>query len=102
MYHLLFEVVPANLPNVVTTSTVQQEIATALAASSFAPATKKESIQTLDVWHRRLAHVNHNVIRYMAASQMVDGLTLEQSDHKFCEGCVYVKQHRAIFHWEDP
>jgi hypothetical protein len=102
MYRLLFEAVTANSANMVTTSTVQPEIATALAASSFAPATKKESTQTLDVWHCRLAHVNHNAIRHMAASQMVDGLALERSDHKFCEGCAYGKQHRAVFHWEDP
>ena len=57
-------------------------------ARSFGVETNKDSTQTLDVWHRRLAHVNHGTIKKMEASGMVKGLILVGKDNKFCTGCV--------------
>ena len=69
---------------------------------SFGVETKKDSTQTLDVWHQRLAHVNHGTIKKMEASGMVEGLILVGKDNKFCTGCAYGKIHRNPFLWNDP
>jgi len=38
----------------------------------------------------------------MVTTVMVDGISLQRSDHQFCEGCAFGKQHRSPFHWDDP
>jgi hypothetical protein len=37
---------------------------------------KKDNTQSLDVWHKRLSHVHHNMIKQMEAKDMVDGLVI--------------------------
>jgi hypothetical protein len=40
---------------------------------------KKENNQSLGVWHKRLSHVHHNMIKQMEAKDMVDGLVISGS-----------------------
>jgi len=70
------------------------EVMHANVAKSFGAETKKESTQTLSMWHRQLAHLNHTMIKKMATIGMVDGVILEGKEKEFCVGCAYVKKHR--------
>lgn len=73
-----------------------------MTASSFGTSSKTDSTQSLDKWHRRLAHVSHSTIRIMASKTMVDGLILDSGAHKFCPGWAYGKQHRNLFPVNKP
>ena len=73
---------------------------TALAATSatfFGVPTSIESRQTLNVWHRRLAHLNHATIQKMAVQGSIKGLVLSNSNRSFCPGCTYGKHSKAPF-----
>jgi hypothetical protein len=73
----------------------------AYVANSFGTETKKASTQSIDIWHRRLCHVNHT-IKKMAAEAMVDGLILSNTSHSsFCTSCAYGKIQRKPFPWKD-
>jgi transposase InsO family protein len=72
-------------------------IATSLGVESTAANT-----QPLSLWHRRMAHLHHAMIKKMASTGMVTGLTLEDKNTEFCIGCAYGKNHRAEFPWTDP
>ncbi len=52
-------------------------------ARLFGVETKKESMQTLSMWHKRLAHLNHTMIKKMATIGMVDGLILKVKKNFF-------------------
>lgn len=80
-------------------SAVQPPAHCALHVGSFGVTTKKDSSQSLDVWHKRLGHVNHDTIRATARQELVDGMTLPSNlgSHPFCSGCAYGKNHRSQF-----
>jgi hypothetical protein len=40
---------------------------------------KKDNTQSLDVWHKRLGHVHHNMIKQMETKDMIDGLVINGS-----------------------
>lgn len=90
LYRMLFEVVKPT------------DTSTALTASSFGTASKTASKQSLDTWHRRLAHVSHSTIRTMVSRCMVDGIILDNGRHTFCSGCAYGKQHWNPFPTNEP
>jgi hypothetical protein len=75
----------------------------ALHAGTFSAPNKKEGVQPLQVWHQRLGHVHHNMIKSMIRNDTVDGLTVLNSadDNQLCSGCAYGKNHKATFPWND-
>ncbi len=52
---------------------------------------------SLPIWHRRLAHVQPDVIKDMSKSNGVHGIQLSDSttNSNVCTGCVYGKAHRT-------
>lgn len=75
----------------------------ALHVGSFGLATKKDSLQPLDVWHKRLAHVHHDMLKKMSSRNTVEGLTIlsRPGPPPFCTGCAYGKIHRCGFPFHD-
>ena len=69
-------------------------------AASLGVEVKKETTRSLDMWHKRLGHVSHLMIREMEQKNMVDGLHISGRDANFCKGCVYGKSHRKEFPWK--
>ncbi len=59
------------------------EVMHANVAKLFGVETNKESMQTLFMWHKQLAHLNHTMIKKMATVKMVDGLILEGKEFFF-------------------
>ncbi len=54
------------------------------------------------MWHKRLAHLNHTMIKTMVAIGLVDGLILEGKEEEFCVNCAYGNNHRKQFPWNEP
>lgn len=54
----------------------------------------------IKIWHERLGHLNLKQIKNMRANNVVEGLTLSDSDQTdfVCEACAYGKQCRFPFH----
>ena len=52
-----------------------------------------------DIWHQRLAHVNHHTINKMLSQQLVDRLRINTNDDRttVCDGCAFGKMHRLPF-----
>lgn len=54
--------------------------------------------QTLNIWHRRLAHINPDAIKRMADEQLVRGMNISSSRvDQLCTGCQLGKSHRLPF-----
>ncbi len=70
-------------------------------ARLFGVETKKENMQTLSMWHKQLAHLNHTMVKKMATIGMVDGLILKVKKNFFGVGCAYGKNHRKQFPWNE-
>ena len=53
---------------------------------------------TLDLWHRRLAHINYDSLKHLLSGQVVTGIHID--DHSapdpVCEPCIAGKQHRTV------
>jgi hypothetical protein len=62
-------------------------------------ATSTPTQATIEVWHKRLSHVNHQYIQEMDKNNTVQGLKIETGKEMdtFCESCVYGKQHKKSF-----
>ena len=55
----------------------------------------------VDMWHKRIGHVNEKQLRSMQSNQIVVGFLKFKVDgmHKVCEACQFVKQsHSAFLH----
>lgn len=55
---------------------------------------------TLNVWHERLAHVNHDIVKKMATGNHVNGMDLEpvkEDQNPYCNGCNLGKMHKLPF-----
>ena len=54
---------------------------------------------SLNIWHQRLAHIDHNAIRKMSKNRTVNGLELrnEQEPPTPCTHCITGKGHRTPF-----
>jgi transposase InsO family protein len=62
--------------------------------------TANSNLTDLDRWHERLAHVNMNVVKKMATSTNVIGITLNEKNTKgrtVCHGCNLGKMHKLPF-----
>ena len=58
----------------------------------------KPELNTVDVWHRRLGHVDEATLRQMAEDGAVVGLHLKADDRlSFCESCALGKSARKKF-----
>lgn len=68
-------------------------------ANTFGTETKIDAIQSIDISHQRLCHLNHAQIRTMASQNIVEGLQLSgDTQHpSFCVGCVLEEIHRTPF-----
>lgn len=53
---------------------------------------------SLDVWHRRFAHLHEAAIVAMAACNVVDGLTLHNRSCTECYPCLLAKAKRMSYH----
>jgi len=54
--------------------------------------------RSLDIWHRRLAHINENGLRYLAKHDLVTGLDIQTNGSLGpCDGCAKGKHHQAPF-----
>ena len=52
----------------------------------------------LEVWHRRLGHLNERHLQLLHNKKLVDGLDFGSSGSlDFCKGCVLGKQHKLPF-----
>ena len=53
---------------------------------------------SLNLWHRRLSHINMSDLKRLLSSQLVTGLHLDDSStpDPICEPCIAGKQHRMI------
>ena len=64
--------------------------------SNFAFAAKYT--QSLDLWHRRLAHISGDALKYMAKHNLVTGMDLSTNgDLGPCDGCAKGKHPQAPF-----
>lgn len=50
---------------------------------------------SLSDWHKRLAHVSPDVIKYMADHEIVDGIRISDKPQPKCEPCAAGKSHRS-------
>jgi transposase InsO family protein len=58
------------------------------------------SSATLNVWHERLAHVSHDIVKKMATSNHVTGMDVEpvkEDRNLYCNGCNLGKMHKLPF-----
>lgn len=52
----------------------------------------------LDLWHRRLGHLNGADVKRLSVGKMADGMSdLSKSGSNFCEPCIFGKQTRKPF-----
>jgi len=53
---------------------------------------------TLELWHRRFAHINYTDLKSMVSKGLVTGLKLDSSTlpDPVCEPCIAGKQHRTV------
>ena len=56
-------------------------------------------VADVDMWHKRIGHVNEQRLRSMQSKQIVAGLPNFRVDgmHKVCEACQFGKQSRSSF-----
>lgn len=58
------------------------------------------SSATLNVWHERLSHVSHDIVKKMATSNHVIGMDVEpvkEDRNQYCNGCNLGKMHKLPF-----
>ena len=57
------------------------------------------STLSLDIWHQRLGHLNHDYINQLKKKDLVDGLEIDENTpyEKNCESCALGKMHRQPF-----
>jgi hypothetical protein len=88
LYHLLIRVRPLEV---------------CLHTASLGLSTLCDQCQWLQTWHYRLCHINHDAVRQLANSNLVNGLQLSStSGDNFYEGYVHGKQHRLPFPVNNP
>ena len=54
-------------------------------------------LASLDLWHRRLGHVDPNTVKAMVNNKVVEGIEFQSSGVNQCEGCILGKGRRAPF-----
>ena len=65
----------------------------------FAHLSTMSNILSLDMWHQRLGHLNHEHINQLKKKDLVDGLEIDKntSYEKNCESCALGKMHGQSF-----
>ena len=60
-------------------------------------------VEEIDLWHKRIGHVNLQKLKYMMSHNLVTGLPLfrEGNMHHVCEACQFGKQTRLPFKKEN-
>ena len=61
--------------------------------------TKHNATRSLNIWHKRVGHVNHAMIKQMEQKNMVNGLYITNEDIPFCTRCIHDKSRRKEFPW---
>ena len=60
--------------------------------------TTMEPNKKIDLWHRRLEHLNEQQLKNIIQKELVTGAKFPRSeDLSFCEGCIEGKMHRGAF-----
>lgn len=54
-------------------------------------------MSTIEIWHQRYGHLNHNDLMLLQKKLMVEGLPIIKGEHFEREGCALGKQHREEF-----
>lgn len=54
-------------------------------------------MSTIEIWHQRYGHLNHNDLMLLQKKLMVEGLPIIKGEHFECEGCALGKQHKEEF-----
>jgi hypothetical protein len=56
-------------------------------------------VADMDIWHKRIGHVNEQRLKSMQSSKIVTGLPKFKVDgmHKICEACQFGKQTKNVF-----
>ena len=56
-------------------------------------------VADVDIWHKRIGHVNEQQLRSMQSKDIVTGLPRFKVDgmHKVCEACQFGKQTKSVF-----
>jgi len=52
---------------------------------------------SLEVWHKRLGHLNTRAIKEIISKNLGTGVNLDSQEDFFCSGCAYSKQHKEPF-----
>jgi hypothetical protein len=60
-------------------------------------AMQAKSDHDITLWHKRLGHLNANIIKKTANSGAVTGLSFKNSEPLLCEPCIYAKQKTESF-----
>jgi len=61
------------------------------------PSNESAHIASLQRWHERLAHVNHQGVSNMVSKSIVHGIKVAPGSSKdICEGCISGKAHRSV------
>ena len=54
-------------------------------------------MSTIELWHQRYGHLNHNDLMLLQKKLMVEGLPIIKGEHFECGDCALGKQHREEF-----
>jgi len=52
---------------------------------------------SLEVWHKRLGHLNTRAIKEIISKNLETGVNLDSHEDFFCPDCAYGKQHKEPF-----
>jgi hypothetical protein len=58
--------------------------------------TSLDEVQSLELWHCCLGHVNKTMIKKMEILGVVNGLQINNKVEEFCHGCAHGNNHRII------
>lgn len=61
-------------------------------------AANAETKSDINIWHRRLGHLNHNDVQKLVTKNMVESLPdLVKREIKVCEPCIFGKQSKKPY-----
>ena len=49
------------------------------------------------IWHQRYGHFHFNAMKLLCTKNMVQRIPYISFEDRFCEGCIFRKQHRVSF-----
>ncbi len=55
-------------------------------------------MSNIELWHRRLGHINNEKLKQLKDLNLVKGLSFNETTNcRLCKGCVEGKQHKQKF-----